>query len=208
MGVQQDQMIPQCESKSFVQLVRWELVLLLNYISWMFPTSRSAIFLFQITYEVPWSLGGGCSQTLDPSPSANAPSPSPLYLLCWRQISHAYILVGSPSLEWNTRRKKRKRGGWCWRPWSPCIKPTPAMSTITSSHFWKSTVASVKITFPSWKMFLNFCRVSLRQGQKWGERGRKVNGGQCVFVLMPAGWFSEGKGNFTALLCLPSSVHR
>lgn len=58
-----------------------------------------------------------------------------------------------------------------------------ATSTITSSHFWKSTVASVRITFPSWKRFLNFCKVSPLQGQK-GRRGRegkgkKVNRGSC-----------------------------
>jgi hypothetical protein len=39
------------------------------------------------------------------------------------------------------------------------------MSTITFFHFWKSTVASVKITFPSWKMFHSSCRVSPHQGQ-------------------------------------------
>lgn len=120
----------------------------------------------------------GSSQTQDLLPSANAPSSSALHLPFWRQIFHACILVGSPSLEWNTRRKKRKPGGRCSGPWSPCIKPMLATSTITSSRSWKSTVASAKITFPSWKRFLSFCRVSLPQGQKRGvgrRIGKKVN---------------------------------
>ena len=141
-----------------------------NQIVWMFPILWSRLFLLQITYEIPCSPGGSSSQTLNLSPPANAPSSS-LHLPYWGQIFHTCIAVGSPSLKWNTLRKKRKHGGQYSEPWSPCIKPTLATSTIISSHFWKNTVASVKITSPSWKRFLNFCRVSLLQGQKWGGRG-------------------------------------
>lgn len=146
------------------------------------------------------------SQILDLPPSANAPSSSALRLPFWRQIFHACIPVGSPSLEWNTQRKKRKPGGRCSGPWSPCIKLMLAMSTITSSRFWKSTVASAKITFPSWKRFLNFCRVSLLQGQKWGEQeGREREESKSRLVPGYVWWCRQvdGRKNKSHCWALP-----
>ena len=137
---------------------------------WNFPLSSN---LWNRKSTVFW---GGSSWTLDPCPSTQAPSPSPLHLPCCWQIFHVCFLAGSPFLEWNTRRKKKRHGGQCSGPWSPCIRPMLAMSTTTFSPFWKSIAASAKITFPSSKRFLSFCRVSAHLGQKiggWGWKGEE-----------------------------------